>query len=69
MDEAKEPSKRTLEAAPLLSIEPMNHKNAKGYPIDLFETLSTMLADPIHLQWISNATCADTDIKKFAELA
>ena len=69
MDAAKEPSKPTPAAAPLLSIEPVNHGNNKGKSIDSVAILSKVLVEPTYLQQISNATFFDADMKKFVELA
>ena len=69
MDAAKELSKPTPAATPLLSVGPVNHGNNKGRSIDSVATLSTVLVEPTYLQWISNATFSDVDIKNFVELA
>ena len=69
MDAAEEPSKPTLAAAPLLSVEPVNHGNNKGKFIDSVATLSTVLVKPTYLQQISNATISDSEMKQFIELA
>ena len=68
MDAAEEPSKPTPAVAPLLSVGPVNHANSKTKSINLLTTLSTVLFEPIYLQWISNSTFADADMKKSVEL-
>ena len=69
MDAAKEPSRSTPSAAPLLSFGPVNHEDNKGKSIDSVATLSTVLVKPIYLQQISNAAFVDVDMKKLVELA
>ena len=69
MDAAKEPSRSTPGAAPLLSVGPVNQENNKGKSIDSVAIFSTGLVEPTYLHQISNATFADADMKKFVELA
>ena len=68
MDVAAEPSKPAPPAASLLSIGPVNHKNAKGKFIASVSTLSTLLVKSKYLQKIGNSTFSDANMKKFIEL-
>ena len=68
MDAAKEPSKPSPTAAPLLSVGPLPHGNYKVKSINSVAKLFTALVKPTHLQTISNANFADGNIKKFLEL-
>ena len=63
MDAAEESTKLTPEVAPFLSIGPVNHENAKGKPIDLVATISSVLVEPKSLQKASNETFSNANIQ------